>query len=47
MHEDFFDESGSKSSLENKRCFVNKEVQGSVGRGGMGSNVFVYALLDW
>lgn len=47
MHEDFFDESGSKSSLENKRCFVNKEIQGSMGRGGMGSNVFVYALLDW
>lgn len=48
MHEDFFDGSGSKSSLENKRCFVNRDIQGTnIGRGGMGSNVFVYALLDW
>lgn len=46
MHEDFFNGSGTKSSLENKRCFVNRDIQGNIGRGGMGSQ-FVYGLLDW
>ena len=46
-HNDVF--SKGKDLLENKMCFAydNTEISQDVGRGGCGSNKFVFALLDW
>ena len=46
-HYDVF--SKEKDSLENKICFAydNTKISKDVGRGGYGSNKFVFAILDW
>lgn len=47
-HHDIFDK--RSYSLENKICFGyknNNQTNKSIGRGGQGVHMFVYALLDW
>ena len=51
-HLDSFSKNGGHDIIENKICLVNKQKSDyksdfSLGRGGCGPGIFVYAILDW